>query len=972
MGEEMTSGLPEGWTVDEPSKLPEGWTVDEPVTTPKQRDHARLKESIPKEYRVPEKTPAELKEMSLQERKEYAEDLNRQGQYLQSSQFVKGAASGGTFGLSENLDELKQVPQEEWTPYRLIGTLGEVAGSLIPLSKLIKVFQGPVSKLAAKSPVFQKQLSSLGTMFGVGVTEAGLKSLTKGEVPTGEELLEHGTAWAVLDGFLQTAGMAGRFAKSLLKRSRATGVPRKAILNELTESLAESGVEMTNPEAVSAKALEILEAPIEQTSRELAIPERELSQAERVAQEALSNPNKLEFETKLGRKAEQVTQPEKNELSDKILKTEEVTPKDLKTRKITDEPVNQLTKESVVLAEPYQPEKINFTKEAENLDKNYIQLEIDSVGDRAATEEELGSSIKQDIETQLKSRKAEYRPLYTQAEEAAESIHHVPQNTAREAGEKLKRISRLKTKPEGYGAVIKNLENVLEDAGFVIQRGEKGVIEEIISSKEVPISDTIELARRINEIVDYEAVEPTVKDALRSVARGAKKDIRAGLASNPDALAAFELAEEAHAKTAQQFSKDNIRKIRGQEASEKIAKMAESPSTFNDLREVLSPEQMQQVEREFLEKLNNQTYDKAEKSLREMKRHLSKENQKLAHKIVETKNPHNPNARKKLTQDAILNDLSTAMTNGTRPSKTLDLWKTTKGQRLAKETFHNSPNWPQVKTYLEKQSFNDMVSSVLKDGKIDIKKFNEFMKDPAAVNNIRSIGGDEAVTFFREFDTQVKQLKRNTEILDKLPKKQEIIRGKEIIKKQNRKNIAEKERISKQKEIDSEKQKEINKTISNRPEGKLGKEKIKRQKERNLTPLKETKIATEALTTQRNISKESTGVKGEKILERMVSKDFPMQAKINSWKEWIKDALGLDAQAAMTVFGIAKLGGPVFGALTLGVPGTVASLIGYKMFNKMLTSPRVRKAFIEAAKKQTNPIAFISAIEHLGKTIEED
>lgn len=889
--------LPAGWTVEAPTEeeqkedtLPPGWKVEAApkATTAKERDEAKLlKEAGP--FQVEDKTPEQLKKMTVWERMEYAQDLNRQREMIQSSVFTKNALSGLTFGLSENIESLKPPEFEEFNPYSIVGGSGQIAGSLVPLTGLMKVFAGPATKLASKSPVFQKQLSSLATMFGVGATDKALHQVAKGEMPTAEDVLSHGVEWAALDALLQTAGVTGRFAMGLLNRSKATGIPRTQLVNNLNKELAEAGVDMTNAQAVSQKALEILEAPLSDAeqvaARQLQMPQKAESAVEKVAQEAIA--------------------------------PQEITPKDLKTRKIQEEPVNKLTSETRVLSEPYQPEGIDFTKEAESLEKTAIQEQIDSVGARASTEEELGNSIREDIETQLEARKEEYRPLYAEAEEAAANMTHVPQNTAREAGNKLQRVSRLATKPEGYNAVIKTLENVLEDAGFVIQRNEQGAIDLIVSGKEVPVENTIELARRLNEIIDYEAVEPTVKDALRSVARGAKQDVRAGLASNPDALAAFELAEQAHAQTAKRFSTDNIRKVRGQDAGEKISKMAESPTAFGELKEVLSPKQMLQLEREMLEKINNQNYEKAKKTLKDLERHMSSENRKLAREIVESKNPHNPLARKKLSQDAILNDMSNAFTNGTRPEKTLDLWKSPKGQKLVKETFHNSPNWPQVKNYLEKQSFTDMVSSVLKDGKIDLKKFKSFMRDPATVNNIRSAGGEEAVTFFRELDSQVKQLQDNVKLLDRFPKDADISRGKELLRK---------------------------------------------TKERATQQPKATNVGEQALERQRTIKKESSGERGKRILERMAEKDFPTQAKLKKWKDWFSETLGLTPKAAMSVFGLMKL----------GLPNTVVSLVGYRMFNQMLTNPRVRRAFLEATKHQVSPLKFIMALENLGDVLDEE
>lgn len=888
----MSAALPQGWTIDEEiedekpaSKLPAGWTVEEsnPVkeTTAKERDEAKLKQEAGA-YAVEEKTPEELKKMSIAEKMQYMEDLKTQREFLQSSFFTKQALSGLTFGATKNIEALKPVELEEFTPYSLYGAAGELSGSFLPLSKMINVFKGPAMKLASKSPVFQKQLSSLATMFGVGATTKTIESLAKGEMPTQDEVLEHGVEWAALDALLQTAGSTGKFVSSLLKRSKSTGISRKDLVNNVYREVAESGVDMNNAEEVSAKVMEILEKPV---------TEEELIQGQRqkLTEESAGDVEKLAQET---------------------LKQEPVTPKDLKSRKITDEPVNKLTSESISLSEPYQPREINFTQEAETLAKDAIEQKIESTGTRAATEEELGNAIREDVEATLEAAKQEYRPLYNQAEEAAEGLYHTPSKTALEGGEKLRKMSQLKTKPAGYSSVLSTLENVLEDAGFVINRNEKGAIERIIQDKEVPVQKTMELARRLNEIIDYEAVEPSVKDALRSVVRGAKADIREGLAQNSEALAAFEMAEAEHARVAKKYGRESIRKIRGTQAGEKISKMAESPTTLGELREVLSPQQMMQVEREMLEKLNNQSFEKAQKSLREMERHLSEENRKLAREIVEAKNPHNPQALKKTTQEGILNDMSTALTNGTRPEKTLALWKTPKGQKLVKETFHNSPNWPQVKGYLEKQSFNDMASSVLKDGKLDLKKFNEFMRDPTTVNNIRAQGGEEAVTFFQELNSNVKKIQDNAKLLEKLPTKEQVQRGKKF----SRESYGQ---------------------------GKL----------------------------QKGVDR-SKRIR-EDILDRIERKEHPIQSRIKDWKEWTKEMLGLNSQSAMSIFGISKLGGAAIGAYAFGIPNAVATMIGFKLLEKMMTSPKVRKAFLDASKQYTNPIPFILSMKELGESMEE-
>jgi hypothetical protein len=94
----------------------------------------------------------------------------------------------------------------------------------------------------------------------------------------------------------------------------------------------------------------------------------------------------------------------------------------------------------------------------------------------------------------------------------------------------------------------------------------------------------------------------------------------------------------------------------------------------------------------------------------------------------------------------------------------------------------------------------------------------------------------------------------------------------------------------------------------------------------------------------------------------MVEKDFPLLSKTKKWKEWFSETMGLNPKAAMSVFGLMKL----------GLPDTVATLLGYRMMSSMLTSKRVRDAFSKASKHYTDPLKFILAVEELEEVLDEE
>jgi hypothetical protein len=890
---------------------------------------------------LPEEEAAELPEVN----KEFITGLG------------KGAISGASLGLSEGIG-LEHTEGEQAGFER-----GQVIGSFLPYSKLINTFTGPLIKLAGKSPVFTRQLGSLAEILGVGAAGATGRAAEKafqGEMPSAEDLLEHGAAWAALDAGLKAIGGSAVLADRLLFASAKQGKPSFEVLNGIMNELRASGEDFTVPERVAAKAMSILEQePLEAVGQGFKAKPH-VGNAEEIAALEAAKPVEAGLRPTLGRQlppgapgAGGLAAGEAKPgvaFEGFIPKVEPISPTDLRTRKISPDTIQRVNKEAVALSEPYAPD-IDFTAEAESLAKTGVEDRIDQYATRAFTEEELGTGIKQDIEQGLKKEKAEYKPFYDQAKDKAKQIFVAPIELGNKILDKLQHVSRLETKPPGYDQVIKTLERSLKDLGYSIEKDAAGEIVNIVSAKDVSVEQMMELGIRLNEIIDFQALEPTVQNVLKGIVKDVKAEIRAGLAEVPDALAAFELAEKEHARVAKKYGSDAIRRIRTTEAGEKIAAQIMNPTTLQNLKATLTPAQYQQVEREILEKLQEGNLKQGRKQLREIKKYLSKDAQQIAEDIVESKNPHNLAAKRRIEKEGVVNELSSSFTNGTRPSKTLNLWKSEKGQKLVREAFKDSPNWKQVENYLENQSFNDMVESIqTKDGHIDLKKLDNFMRDKATVNNIRAQGGEEAVLFFKDLSNRAEVLEYQKDLISNLPEKSSTKKGHDIIKQAY--------------EYNTEKLREVkatNERIAKRFEA---------EKKQKITKLKEEDKATTKLFKEKreqdlNRREETTLEEGKKTLKRMADKDYPENAKIEAWKKFILDNLGLNSKALLSIFASKKVAAAAIGAHFLGVPTTVGVHLGFKILNKLLTSPNARQLFRRATMSRKNPIAFILAMEEL-------
>ena len=634
-----------------------------------------------------------------------------------TAEATRGLFKGASLGFSEYIPGLK-------TGDNIAATTGEVIGSFLPISALSKIFNNPLTKLASKSPVLTSQLTSLANLTGSFLSGGTYGTITeankKKQMPSTDDFLEHGATWALLDGALQAAGGTARFAKALLSKAEKTKKPDWKVLNETINQMREEGVDFTNPERVQAKALSILEE----------------TGAPKVAEES----------------SEIASQSKK-----------------LTDRKVEKKVFNEL--EEGTTPEPYFPREFVAIEVIDNASNEALEASIESIAPRAATEKQLGENIKAEIDKGLKDAEESYRPAYELAEEAASRKFTVPEQTAKIATDTLRNLEALKTKPEGYNQVIKTLQTALEDAGFVINRTEDGVIESVISQKDVPGNKLMELGRRLNKIIKYESIDKNVQDRLKPVVQSIKQDIRTLLKNDKDALEMYDNAEKEFAQAANKFGKDSIRKIRKMEAGEKVAKLIRNPTNLADLKETVNPKQFREIERELLEHMRNLSEDRARAFYREIRPHLNPETQAVGEEILESKIPRAEPSRKEAlrakTKDVVINDLSKATITGERPEAALKLWKTREGQQLIKEALKDNPNKKEILDYLSQQSLKDLTASIVNEqGQINFKKLNEFLKDPAAMENIRLIAGQEGVNFFKNLETIAKRAEKNLSIME--------------------------------------------------------------------------------------------------------------------------------------------------------------------------------------------------------------
>lgn len=857
------------------------------------------------------KAKKEPKALSWIERNFTSEGQEQQA--AENRNLFKGVVSGLSAGYSELIPGLEVEKDVEK------GFEGKLAGSLAPLGLATKLIGIPLQAAAALSPKFVKPLTALGNLLGISLVggtynaleESAEKSLEKGEFvpPSPETIAEQGAKWAALDIALNSLGLTARFAKGLFDKSAELGKP---VIDVLDNILKEAFQKFKGGDKVAEKALSILEnQPLENIEKEIA----------------------------LSKKAQQQTKASE-------LAAEKITPEqrsaDLKEKKLSPTEMDKLGQSMSINVQPYLPAEFEAEKIAEEAIDESLNSRVESIAQRAPNERELGQNIQKDLETQIEASQKETDALYDIAKEVENTAKPNLQKTATAIVNEIKKLQKgnLKLSPEGFKKAEEDLFKTLEDLGYHPVLDEAGNLSSAVREKQIPLSQSIEVKKRLNKIINYDLLDSSAQDVLKNPTAALREDIRKGYGKNTRQREAFEEAERKYGENAEKKGKKSITKIRLSETPETTAKIIKTPSGLADVKDVVSKEQFAQIERELLEHLRGLSEERANAFYREVRPSLSSDTRSLAEEIIQSKapksSPTRKQAQKNKIEETIYEDISKASLTGERPDKVLNLWKTKEGQQLIKNALKDNPNKEQIIKYLSDQSFNDFAASVVTpEGKVNFKKLNEFLKDPATADNIRLVAGEDGYNFLKNLQTISERVAKNSSILERTIAKS---------------TAPEREKILK--EID-----------------KLGQKRIAKQKSKNLEPSKVEKIGQNKWNKETiKDRKETAEILSEKGKERF-KKAKEKRENLSKQEKEAADAAekrtlmyklddfvksyGIKGKGLLTALGLWQIG-PI---------ETVSGIAAYEAFIFLSKNPKARQALKKAAAGWQSSIYFLQSLD---------
>ena len=689
------------------------------------------------------------------------DELDKPPTFKEFGEGIKGLLSGATFGGTTNIPGMK--PEDNWAT-----TATETIGATLPYGYLFKAL-GPLINIGKNIPYIGKGVNSLMRVIGAaGVGTVGQsteKILKEHELPTEKELIHYAAEWGAMDAAFQFLGIGGKFAKELLRKTESSGKSAYELSKEVVDQLKSKNVNFKDPKAIGDAVFPILEEigqeakkpPIQVLKRTEIEPP--VGGASGMTPPAISKAEMIEASQKPISTAKPVHEK---------LREPGITPQDLTKKKIKPQFFDNI---EYTFEEPSKP--ITAKDIEADISKPIAQEELDQFAKRSATTKELGESTKKDIEQTLDAAKKEYTPLYDTAKEGTENIKVKTAPIGTIATQALERLESIKTKPAGYAATIKTIEDVLHDAGFAIHedKGRRLIIP--VKPEGVPGNKLIELSKRLGEIAEFESIEPSVKDALKPLRKEAKKLVLQELErSNPKAHQALVEADRKFAETTKKYGKDVVTGVRTTQLPENISGAITKASNLENLKAVMTPQQYKQIEREILQNLNDSSYVKARQAFRELAPQLSPEAKQLGERIVQDKAPKFINQTKKLE-----GWISDQIAKPGKPTQLVNYWKTKPGRQAIRHALRNNPNKDNIIKYLQKNELAEMASKIVDSkGNIDLKAFDKLVSSESGLATIRDIGGQDAVDFFKNLKTYQNRMETLASNFEKL---QEI--GKEVI-----------------------------------------------------------------------------------------------------------------------------------------------------------------------------------------------
>jgi hypothetical protein len=432
---------------------------------------------------------------------------------------------------------------------------------------------------------------------------------------------------------------------------------------------------------------------------------------------------------------------------------------------------------------------------AEEIEKDIVKNTqgkiLDTVAPEVPTHKEGWEKVRDVVEEDFGKAKEEYTGLYDTVEEASKNIKTVPTNTFEaaknlskemkatlfyaneEAGVKNAADTMVAKLVQPQGEIAESLvadlkkEGIYADYENVLSILQQDAMEDL--PREVALNKLMATKRSVHRILEKSDIIPAPVDLLKKLSKALKKDIYKGLEKAPKVGKDYLAAETKYAQTQELFNNDAIVKFRKSPNPETMSGFFSSPSNKERLNNVLTgkPQVSSVADRMVIEHTTSKGLEHAKDMSKELKPYLGTEGKQAIDKVLEYGDKLTTPGQQAAIRGKVLEELQESFTAGTRPDFTLKLMQNDKGYKLVADSLSRSPKGRRMWSALKRQSLDDLMSSVVKDGKIDFLKAKDILKNPHTRRIIQGTTGQEGLKFFESLETYGKNFANNLELLEK-------------------------------------------------------------------------------------------------------------------------------------------------------------------------------------------------------------
>jgi len=370
-----------------------------------------------------------------------------------------------------------------------------------------------------------------------------------------------------------------------------------------------------------------------------------------------------------------------------------------------------------------------------------------------------------------------YSPLYRNVRKSAEKITVNPQSSIASARSVLGKLTNVRTSPTGYTQTANLVRDVLHDLTGVspsaeliknaLESGNTRLLDAIYDSlnkgSSLKADKLMDLSIRLNEAINYEALTPSVKDLLKPLQRTVKDELKNALKSNPESLKNLNDADELYKKTANRFGKDVIGSLRSTENPEKLVDVFSQPSNFENLVKLFgnNSQQVKNAERQIVEQLGKTNTKTANELFRNLEPYLSKNAKEASKEVIALGDKLSVPGQRRALQQAMLEDVSQAISTGQPPNFTTRAMMTPEGHQTAKQTFFRTQQGKELFKTLEKKIVSDLLDSVVVGDQINWQKAAEILENPNTSAVMNEILGNEGFAILKNLQNYGRYIASN-------------------------------------------------------------------------------------------------------------------------------------------------------------------------------------------------------------------